>query len=233
MITHKQDTTAGVIDVELSYVPTTYEPVGVEERARRRRAPGSVVFAQHDENGGAPKTGLYGWEAVFWGYVLAVHATVLVTVTSPVDIFDTVVMVLFSVGCLAYLCRPRAQPRRPGDGDDDEEAFRASRPMVDPDSPVVHTTVLGTLMIATWLGFTSIPHAYEHDRLWFFSGLVCLDALLLVVHMYDTMPTMYTIVMGRLTYVTVFNALMAASFCLLRHRLSHYIREGRETGGGG
>lgn len=86
---------------------------------------------------------LYTWELVFWGYVLMTHWTLVSVLTSPSDAFDTVIAVVFTVACLMFLCRPR------GDGGD-SGAGSISKGMA-----------LSTLLVATWLTFSSIPHAYE------------------------------------------------------------------------
>lgn len=52
-----------------------------------------------------------------------------------------------------------------------------------------------------------------------------LDGLLLLVHMYDGLPTMYTIVMGRLTYVILGNMLFSLAFAILEDRLSEYVHD--------
>jgi hypothetical protein len=51
-----------------------------------------------------------------------------------------------------------------------------------------------------------------------------LDIFLLVVHLYDTIPTMYTISMGRLTIVALMNSIMAYAFMQLKDRLEHVVR---------
>ena len=79
------------------------------------------------------------------------------------------------------------------------------------------------MVVCTWLTFTSIPHAYQHDRLWLMGILSALDGLLLLVHMYDSLPTMYTITMGRLNYVTLGNMLFSLAFAILEDRLSEYV----------
>lgn len=65
---------------------------------------------------------------------------------------------------------------------------------------------------------------YESDRMWLLGIIVFLDVLLLVIHMYDSMPTMYTIIMGRLTYITLMNVSLAYSFLTLKDRLEEYVR---------
>lgn len=83
--------------------------------------------------------------------------------------------------------------------------------------------VLSTLIVCTWLTFTSIPHAYQQDRLWLMGVLTTIDGLLLLIHMYDSLPTMYTIVMGRLTYITLGNMLFSFAFATLEDRLSEVV----------
>ncbi len=50
-----------------------------------------------------------------------------------------------------------------------------------------------------------------------------LDGLLLLIHMYDSLPTMYTIAMGRLTYVTLGNLLFSLAYATLEDRLEEYV----------
>lgn len=87
----------------------------------------------------------------------------------------------------------------------------------------VQAVVLSCLIGCTWITFASIPHVYEADRAWLFLCLLLLDGLLLLVHMYDGTPTMYTIVMGRLTYVSLANLCLAYAFYSLEDRLEEYI----------
>lgn len=67
---------------------------------------------------------------------------------------------------------------------------------------------------------------YEPDRMWLLCLLVLLDVLLLVVHGYDNMPTMYTIVMGRLTFITLMNLSLGYAFGVLKDRLEEYTQVG-------
>lgn len=54
--------------------------------------------------------------------------------------------------------------------------------------------------------------------------MLVFDGLLLLVHMYDALPTMYTVVMGRLTYVSLVNLWLAYAFRSLDDRLSEYVQ---------
>jgi hypothetical protein len=83
--------------------------------------------------------------------------------------------------------------------------------------------VLSCLILSTWVTFSSIPQVYEPDRAWLFLCIVLLDCLLLLVHMYDSMPTMYTIVMGRLTFVMLANLCLSYSYYSLKDRLEEYV----------
>jgi hypothetical protein len=147
---------------------------------------------------------LYMWELVFWAYVSLSHVAFVLSLTSPVDIFDMLVILSFSIFCLMFLCRPRKAE------DSIANTFRSM--------------VIATLLVSTWLTFTSIPHIYEEDRLWFFACMLGLDIFLLVIHLYDSIPTMYTISMGRLTIVALMNSIMAYAFMQLKDRLEHVVR---------
>ena len=186
ILTRKEES---IFSVNLLFIPDTYTPVNARE--------GSSV---------------YTWELIFWSYVLLVHVVLVVSLTSPVDIFDTTVVVLFSFLCLMYLCRPRGDPSN--DHALDNRTFNSGG--------MLQAAVLSTLLVCTWVTFTSIPHMYEQDRAWLFAVLLVLDGLLLLVHMYDSMPTMYTIVMGRLTFVILVNSVLAYSFATLQDRLDQY-----------
>jgi hypothetical protein len=175
VLTKKEDN--NIINADLSFAPESYQPV---------------------TNGDG--TSLYTWELIFWGYVLLVHTVLVTALTSPVDIFDTAISVLFTTLCLMFLCRPRSGNTGGG----------------------VQVAVVSTLLVCTWLTFTSIPHVYEPDRLWLLVILVLLDTLLLLVHMYDGIPTMYTIVMGRLTFISLVNLSLAYAFTTLKDRLDTY-----------
>ena len=48
---------------------------------------------------------MYTWEISFWIYSMALHVVLVATITSPVDVFDTVVSVLLGVLSIMYLCR--------------------------------------------------------------------------------------------------------------------------------
>lgn len=48
---------------------------------------------------------MYTWEISFWIYIMALHLSLVSTITSPVDIFDTVVSVLLGVLSIMFLCR--------------------------------------------------------------------------------------------------------------------------------
>lgn len=62
--------------------------------------------------------------------------------------------------------------------------------------------------------------------MWLLGLLVAMDILLLVVHGYDSMPTMYTIVMGRLTFITLMNLSLGYAFIVLKDRLEEYVHVG-------
>lgn len=156
---------------------------------------------------------MYTWEMIFWAYVFMVHVVLVAVLTSPVDIFDTAVVVMFSIICLMYLCRPRSN--NPDSGDAGDRTLGGGG--------MAQAGVLTTLLVCTWLTFTSIPHMYEQDRAWLFAVLLVLDGLLLLVHMYDGMPTMYTIVMGRLTFVNLVNIVLAYAFATLKDRLDQFV----------
>jgi hypothetical protein len=192
-LTRKEDST--VFNLNNMFTPDTYAPVG------------GGGGADYDGHGSS----MYTWELVFWGYVGVVHWVLVSVLTSPCDIFDTVVSIGFAVICLMFLCRPRGESSEGGGGRSGGMAG-------------LQGLVLSVLLLCTWLTFSSIPHAYEEDRGWLFASMLVMDGLLLFVHMYDGMPTMYTIVMGRLTYVSLVNMWLAFAFYSLDDRLSQYIQ---------
>lgn len=191
----EQDST--VFNLNNMFTPDTYAPVG-----------GGTDYDGHGGGGGG--SSMYTWELVFWGYVGVVHWVLVSVLTSPCDIFDTVVSIGFAVICLMFLCRPRGESRDGSTGTGGVAGLQG--------------LVLSVLLLCTWLTFSSIPHAYEEDRGWLFASMLVMDGLLLFVHMYDSMPTMYTIVMGRLTYVSLVNMWLAFAFYSLDDRLSQYIQ---------
>lgn len=101
--------------------------------------------------GGSGSGSLYTWELLFWGYILCVHSVLLVTLASPVDVFDTTVVVSFTVLCMAFLCKPRQEGEGGGGGGGGGGATQA--------------IVLCVLVLSAWLALTSIPHAYEVSRI--------------------------------------------------------------------
>jgi hypothetical protein len=175
-----------VFNVNLMFVPDTYAPVQT-----------NADYGIHEES-----SSLYTWEIVFWAYVFALHGALVACLTSPVDVFDAAVAVLFGTLCFMFLCRPRGN---------------------NMGAATMQGLVLSTLIVCTWLTFTSIPHAYQQDRLWLMGVLTTIDGLLLLIHMYDSLPTMYTIVMGRLTYITLGNMLFSLAFATLEDRLSEVV----------
>ncbi len=182
--TRKEEIT--LFNVNVPYTPDTYAPIqtNLDYGVMMQSSP------------------TYTWDLVFWAYVFVLHGVLVACLTSPVDIFDAAVAVLFAVLSFMFLCRPRGEIM---------------------GVATMQGLVLSTLVVCTWLTFTSIPHAYQHDRLWLMGVLVVLDSLLLLIHMYDSLPTMYTIVMGRLTYVTIGNLLFSLAFATLEDRLSEYV----------
>lgn len=82
--------------------------------------------------------------------------------------------------------------------------------------------LLAVLVVVGANIFVSMPHAYESDRLWALMVLIGMDGLLLVIHLYDHVPTMYTICMGRLMYVIPLNICLLCMFYLFKHRLVKY-----------
>lgn len=158
-----------------------------------------VYQQDHDYN----RNDLYRWEVVFWMFVGAVHICLMLPLTSPVDGFDCMVICCFALLCIMYLCKPRNL---------EESAASIASP--------THGAVLCLLLMVLWMAFTSIPHIYEADRLWLLGGVFFLDSLLIVTHVYDSIPTMYTIVMGRLIYTVSMEALVVTAFYCLKHRLS-------------
>ena len=175
-----------VFNMNIMFTPDTYAP----------------LHGGGDES--SSSSSLYTWELVFWSYVLLLHVVLVVCLTSPVDVFDATVAILFGLLCFMFLCRPRGNTNVSHGG-------------------TLQGIVLATLLVCVWLTFTSIPHVYQQDRLWLMAVLTSLDGLLLLIHMYDNMPTMYTIVMGRLTYVTLGNVVLSYAFATLEDRLSEYV----------
>ena len=93
--------------------------------------------------GGEEQSSLYFLETVFWWYVLLIHTTLVVSLTSPVDIFDTVIVVIFTVACLMYLCRPRGSANEGNTGGISTSGSQG--------------VVLVILVTCSWMTFSSIP----------------------------------------------------------------------------
>lgn len=153
---------------------------------------------------GLEKMSLYSWELVWWAYVWSLHIVLVSCVTSPVDIFDTALVVGFGCLALMFLCRPRENQDCGGGA----------------QKGYMQTAVALMLAFCVWLAVTSIPHAYEPDRMWLLSILLGLDGLMLFVHMSDYMPTMYTVLMGRVTYTVLANCALVYAYWVLLDRLS-------------
>ena len=119
--------------------------------------------------------------------------------------FDTALVVGFSCTCLMFLCRPREG--RDADGDHSSPA--GPFPLV----------VAAVLITCVWLAMSSVPHVYESDRMWLLGILLGMDALMLFIHLSDTMPTMYTVLMGRLTYTVLANGILIYAYWVLPDRL--------------
>lgn len=156
---------------------------------------------------------LYRWECIFWGYVFWVHLVIVLMLASPVDVFDCMVIISFQILCIMYLCRPRQC---------DAENALWEVGNKKSNSSWFQGFVFVLLLFIAWNSFASIPHAYEGERIWSLVVLLAMDILLLVVHMYDHMPTMYTICMGRLLYTIVLNACVICMFATFHHRLVQY-----------
>jgi hypothetical protein len=83
---------SNIFSMNLLFVPDSYSPVG-----------------HHlDDSGGSSP--MYTWELVFWLYVLLLHCTLVPTITSPVDVFDTAVSVIVGVASIMFLCRRAPLP---------------------------------------------------------------------------------------------------------------------------
>lgn len=222
VITSKQDAAGmGVFSSEEPFATSTYASASSSSSARG---------GKYETGGGNPGS-LYAWELVYWLYVALVHCTLLTTLTSPVDIFDTLITTVVTVLSLMFLCRPRDFNDDGGGGGGESGGGGGGCGNGATNSTGIQSVVMCILLATTWLGFSSIPHNYEEDRIWLFATLLSLDVLALVVHMYDTVPSMYTVVMGRLTYVTCLNIAMAYAFYTLEHRLSVYVHDPWVGGG--
>lgn len=149
------------------------------------------------------RASLYSWELVWWAYVWTLHILLVSCITSPVDIFDTGMVVGFGCLALMFLCRPR-------DGGHTEGNSRQG---------YMQMVVALVLILCVWLAITSIPHAYETDRMWLLGCLLAMDALMLFVHLSDSMPTMYTVLMGRVTYMVLCNSILVYAYWVLQDRL--------------
>lgn len=190
MVAFKEN--AQYISSELLFTRDSYAPVEMRS------------FSHHDGSGGGGIS-LYSWELVWWGYIWALHIILVSCLTSPVDIFDTALVVGFSCTCLMFLCRPREG--RDADGDHSSPA--GPFPLV----------VAAVLITCVWLAMSSVPHVYESDRMWLLGILLGMDALMLFIHLSDTMPTMYTVLMGRLTYTVLANGILIYTYWVLPDRL--------------
>lgn len=204
IMTSKED--VSLLNMDTYFIPDSFAP---SENGDRHGGRG----------GGGGGGGLYTWEVVFWVYTFCVHCTLVTAVSSPVDIFDTAIIVSFSILCIMYLCRPRMSN---GNGGDNSFSVSGSDVGSGGGGGGMQAMVIMVLALSTWLAFTSVPHVYESDRMWLLASLVVMDSFLLVVHLYDTLPTMYTISMGRLTYTTLVNFLIAYSYYSLKDRLQEY-----------
>ena len=200
----------GLISVDLLFLVETYS-MDLPSSSLGMRA-GSGGVAGGGLGGGGRGNSLYRWECTFWIYVVAAHLVVVLMLGSPVDVFDYAVTVAFQILCIMFLCRPRQS--------DNSDFDSAANSMSS-----AHLFVLSILLLVAANSFASIPHVYEADRLWALAILVVLDILLLVVHLYDHVPTMYTIVMGRLIYVVGMEGLLVAVFYCFKHRLDKYAME--------
>lgn len=80
-----------VFNVNVMFVPDTYTPVST-----------NMDYGIQEQS-----SSLYTWEIAFWVYIFVVHSILLACLTSPVDIFDTAVSVMFGTLCFMFLCRPR------------------------------------------------------------------------------------------------------------------------------
>lgn len=205
--TSKEAAYHGLISADLLFVVETY----------------SVELSPLDGRGGGGGGGgrsmntLYRWECVFWLYVFVAHMVIVLALASPVDAFDFAIIVIFQVLCIMYLCRPRQDDEDcngySGIGGGGRGSGRGS---------MTQSLVICILLLVAFNSFISIPHVYEETRLWALVILLCLDTLLLVTHMYDHTPTMYTIVMGRLMYVVGILCLCISVFYVFKNRLQKY-----------
>lgn len=182
------------ISSDTLFVRESYTPVNTMARGH------------DDEHGGG--VSLYSWELLWWAYVWILHIILVSCLTSPVDIFDTALVVGFGCLGLMYLCKPRNGSGR----GDDEEA-------VDGKVGHLQLVVTATLVLCVWIAATSIPHAYEPDRMWLLGLLLGMDALMLFIHLSDSVPTMYTVLMGRLTYTILSNCALGYAYWVLPDRL--------------
>ncbi len=191
-----------------------------------------IVQTYAGETSQGRRNTLYRWECVFWGYVFLVHVFAVMMLASPVDVFDCIVIVSFQQLCIMYLCRPRqansddTECRDGGGGIGMYSLVHAEQNNSSHAGGANGTwmqAILGILLLfIAWNNFMSIPHVYEADRVWAFAILVGMDLLLLVVHLYDYVPTMYTIIMGRFLYVVVMSATILGMLYAYKHRLLLY-----------
>lgn len=164
------------------------------------------------------KNTLYRWECIFWAFTSWTHFVVILILASPVDVFDCIVIVSFQILCIMYLCRPRQC-----DSQEDAYGFGTSISRNHHGgSGILQGFMVVLLLFIAWDSFASIPHVYEGERIWALAVLIVMDTLLLVIHLYDHVPTMYTIGMGRLFYVIVLSACVVGMFCTFKHRLTKY-----------
>jgi hypothetical protein len=211
--TSKEAAYHGLISADLLFMVETY--------CMELSCSDGIGLANMGSGGGGRRSfnTLYRWECTFWVYVFAVHVVLLLMLASPVDVFDFAVTAIFHILCIMYLCRPR-----PSDSDDSGYEGGAGGGMYS-QSSMTQSFVMCFLVLIAINTFICIPHVYEGERLWALCILLVFDSLLLITHLYDHIPTMYTIVMGRLIYVVGVQLVIVLMFFCFKHRLQKYSAE--------
>lgn len=217
--TMKEVSVHGLMSADLLFVVSTYS----------MELPGGSSISGADVS--SRRNTLYRWECIFWGYVFIVHLVMVVLLASPVDVFDGIVIIVFQQLSIMYLCRPRQCGDDEYDGGGAGQVVDSRYSLISYGSSsssslstsfsLVQGFLMVMLVVLAWNNFASIPHVYEAERVWALGVLVVMDMLLLVVHMYDQVPTMYTITMGRLVYVILLNVCVLGMFYSFKHRLHH------------
>ena len=144
------------------------------------------------------------WDTLFWFIVAAVHAIVVVSTCSPVDVFAAGGAVYLMVHFLSRLCAP-AEP-------DGENGYQAPGAAAAAGSGITmaNANILG-YMSGVGVALYCVPPQYS-NRLFLVVALVGIDYFLGVGHMWDRSPNMETVANCRLFWVCCASLCLAALY---------------------